>query len=173
MGSARYCMPWRDDLACSERYADDIPLSFAYRQLPPTAAPTSKQSKGMPRACRTWQEAIPDEPAPMTHTRLMAGCCDDSPARAKLGRPGSQVGNDVGLHAVRRGPPVPAAKERDGGRHQQGANEEGVHQDADSKGGEDIPVYAAPWLAPHHEREHAERPGEDEPGRRDCRAGTL
>ena len=52
----------------SERYAADIPLSFMYRQLPPTADPFSKQSNGIPRAWRTWQAAMPDEPAPITQT---------------------------------------------------------------------------------------------------------
>src|SRR5215472_8237677 len=70
MGNAGYCMPCRDDSACSERYADDIPLSLSYRQFPPTDEPASKQSKGIPRACRTWHDAIPDDPAPMMHTRL-------------------------------------------------------------------------------------------------------
>src|SRR5262249_56747634 len=35
--------------------------------------PDSKQSKGMPRACRTWHAAIPDDPAPMMHTRSISG----------------------------------------------------------------------------------------------------
>src|SRR5262252_1489241 len=47
-------------------------LSLLYRQLPPTSDPDSKQSKGMPRACRTWHDAIPDDPAPMMHTRSMS-----------------------------------------------------------------------------------------------------
>jgi hypothetical protein len=68
-----YCMPRRDDSACSERYADDMPLSLSYRQLPPTSEPASKQSKGMPRAYRTWHDAIPDDPAPMMHARSMSG----------------------------------------------------------------------------------------------------
>src|SRR5215469_8843411 len=62
----------RDVLARSERYADDMPLSLLYRQLPPTSEPASKQSKGMPRACSTWHAAIPDDPAPITHTRFMS-----------------------------------------------------------------------------------------------------
>jgi len=62
-------MPRRDDLACKERYADDIPLSLLKRQFPPTDEPASKQSNGMPRLCRAWHAAIPDDPAPMTHTR--------------------------------------------------------------------------------------------------------
>ncbi len=47
-----------------------MPLSFSYRQLPPTPEPVSKQSNAIPRAFRTWHEAIPDEPAPITQTRL-------------------------------------------------------------------------------------------------------
>ena len=37
-----------------------MPLSFSYRQLPPTSEPTSKQSNGMPRAFSTWHEAMPE-----------------------------------------------------------------------------------------------------------------
>src|SRR5215469_14125042 len=74
MGNAVYCMPRHAGSACSERYADDMPLSLPYRQLPPTSEPASKQSKGMPRACRTWHDAIPDDPAPMTHARSMSWC---------------------------------------------------------------------------------------------------
>jgi hypothetical protein len=51
---------------CNDRYADDIPLSFSYRQFPPTPDPFSKQSKLSPRAFSTWQAAMPDEPAPIT-----------------------------------------------------------------------------------------------------------
>jgi len=125
MGNAVYCMPSRDDSACSERYADDMPLSLPYRQLPPTSEPASKQSKGMPRACRTWHEAIPDDPAPMMHVRPMGAVLGDA------GRGGGQPRSVIDGPAVRRRPPVPAAEERDGRGDEQGADEEGVHEDAD------------------------------------------
>src|SRR4249919_917897 len=115
----------RDDLACSERYADDMPLSLSYRQLPPTSEPASKQSKGMPRACRTWHAAIPDDPAPMTHTWPMSAVLADA------GRGGSQVRSGIGGLAMPGRPPVPSAEERDRRRDEQGADEEGVHEDAD------------------------------------------
>jgi len=59
----------REEFARSDLYADARPLSLPYRQLPPTAEPISKQSNGIPRACRTWHDAIPDDPAPITQTR--------------------------------------------------------------------------------------------------------
>src|SRR2546429_6476160 len=102
MGNAVYCMPRRDDSACSERYAEDMPLSLSYRQLPPTSEPASKQSNGMPRACRTWHDAIPDDPAPMTHARPMgAGLAG---ADGGGGRLGSVIGG-AGVCAPRPLPP--------------------------------------------------------------------
>src|SRR6266496_6631083 len=157
----------RDDLACSERYAEDMPLSLPYRQLPPTSEPASKQSNGMPRACRTWHDAIPDDPAPMTHARPMgAGLAD---ADGGAGRLGSVTGGS----AVRRRRPVPAAEERDRRWDEQGPDEKGVHEDADRERGEDALVNAASGLSPHHQCENAEGAGEDEPGRGDGRAGEL
>src|SRR5438046_5856714 len=84
-----------------------LPLSLSYRQLPPTSEPASKQSKGMPRACRTWHDAIPDDPAPMMHTRPMGAVL----AGADGG--GGRLRSVTCGSAVRRRPPVPAAEERD------------------------------------------------------------
>src|SRR5262249_8154446 len=165
MGNDAYCMPRRDDSACNERYADDMPLSLPYRQLPPTSEPASKQSNGMPRACRTWHAAIPVDPAPMTHARPMSGALPDA------GRGGGQLGSIIDGPAVRRRPPVPAAEQRDRRRDEQSADEEGVHQDADRERGEDALVDAASGLSAHHQRENAEGAGQDEPGRGDRRPG--
>src|SRR5215475_13762734 len=167
MGNAVYCMPRRDDSACSERYADDMPLSLPYRQLPPTSEPASKQSNGMPRACRTWHAAIPVDPAPMTHARTMAA------ALADADRGGGRLGSVIDGPAVRRRPPVPAAEERYRRRDEQGPHEEGVHEDADRERGEDALVNGASRLSPHHQREDAEGAGQDEPGRGDRQAGVL
>ncbi len=52
-----------------ERYAADIPLSFLYRQIPPTSEPFSKQENSTPRSSRFWQAVIPEDPAPITQTR--------------------------------------------------------------------------------------------------------
>src|SRR5215469_558760 len=146
MGNAAYCMPRRDDSACSERYADDMPLSLPYRQLPPTSEPASKQSNGMPRACRTWHDAIPEDPAPMMHVRPMSGVLADA------GRAGVPVWGGFDGPAVRRRPPVPAAEKRDRRRDEQGADEEGVHENADRERGKDALVDAAAGLSPHHQR---------------------
>ena len=89
----------RDELARSERYADDMPLSLSYRQLPPTADPASKQSNGMPRASRTWHEAIPDDPAPITHTRPVSGV----PLATEPGISAAMLVT-LGKHALRRHP---------------------------------------------------------------------
>lgn len=53
---------------CNDLYADEVPLSFPYRQFPPIIDPFSKQSNGIPRAVKTWHAVNPDEPAPMMHT---------------------------------------------------------------------------------------------------------
>src|SRR5258708_31356222 len=45
-----------------------MPFLFPKTQLPPTRSPLSKQSKGMPRCCRTLAAVIPEEPAPMMQT---------------------------------------------------------------------------------------------------------
>ncbi len=47
------------------RYAADIPFLFPNTQLPPTRSDFSKQSNSMPRSCRAFAAAMPDEPAPM------------------------------------------------------------------------------------------------------------
>src|SRR3954451_18132088 len=58
----------RDVLLCSERYDDDIPLRFLKTQLPPTRSDFSKQSNSNPPWWSTLAAAMPEEPAPMTHT---------------------------------------------------------------------------------------------------------
>jgi len=50
------------------------------------------------------------------------------------------------------------------GHQFQGADQEGVHQDADREGGEDALVNAAAGLPPDHQGEDAERACKDEPG---------
>src|SRR5262245_15717180 len=130
MGNAVYCMPRRDDSACSDRYAGDMLLSLSYRQLPPTSEPASKQSKGMPRACRTWHDAIPVDPAPMMHARPMSGVLPDAD------RGDGQVRSGIDGPAARGRPPVPAAEERHGRRDEQGTDKEGIHHDADRERGE-------------------------------------
>src|SRR5690348_17348733 len=62
----------REVLMCSERYAEDIPLTLPYTQLPPTRSEASKQSKSNPFSCRALAAAMPDEPAPITHTSSSA-----------------------------------------------------------------------------------------------------
>src|SRR5207302_4418334 len=50
-----------------------------------TCEPVSKQSNAIPRDCSTWHAAMPDEPAPMTHTRSMSDDMPVSmPSRARL-----------------------------------------------------------------------------------------
>ena len=46
-----------------------MPLRFSNTQLPPTRSDFSKQSNGIPRSSRALAAAIPEEPAPITHTR--------------------------------------------------------------------------------------------------------
>src|SRR5258706_252533 len=72
----------------------------------------------MPRACRTWQAVIPDDPAPMTQTRLTAGCRDTLAASAESGWRGLGAGSNARPRGVRGRPPVPAAEERNCRRHQ-------------------------------------------------------
>src|SRR5680860_403611 len=91
---------------CRERYAEDMPLSLAYRQLPPSSLPISKQSNETPRALRTWAAAIPDEPAPMMQTR--AFMCSHLPVLGSrvphsLSDPGQGLSGTVrGRHAQSR-----------------------------------------------------------------------
>src|SRR5918992_4726233 len=93
IGKSGNCIRSRDVLMCSERYADDIPLRFLKTQLPPTRSDFSKQSKSMPRWCSAFAAAIPDEPAPITHTFISHkddtgvkfGCCEDPPHGSRLG----------------------------------------------------------------------------------------
>src|SRR5215211_1896056 len=50
--------------------------------------PFSKQSNSIPRACSTWQAAMPDEPAPMMHTwaTLRASLAERERVPADAGR---------------------------------------------------------------------------------------
>src|ERR1039458_1544465 len=54
---------------CSDQHAEDIPLVLPKTQLPPNRSDLSKQSNGIARSCNVFTTAIPDEPAPITHTR--------------------------------------------------------------------------------------------------------
>ncbi len=127
----------------------------------------------MPRACRTWQEVIPDDPAPMTQTRLTAGCRDNLAASAESGWRGLRAGSDARPRGVRGRPPVPAAEERNCRRHQQSADSEDVQEDAKSQRGKDVPVHPSSRLTRFHQREDAEHASEDEPGRGDGRSRPL
>jgi hypothetical protein len=69
IGKSEYCMRSREVLMCSDRYAEDIPLPLPNTQFPPTWSDFSKQSNGIPRSCSAFAAAIPEEPAPITHTR--------------------------------------------------------------------------------------------------------
>src|SRR6185312_6120449 len=72
--------------------------------------------------------------------------------------------------AHRRRPPVPPAEQHDRGRHQQGADEEGVHQDAQREARTDVAELGGSLLGAH-DREDGEGAAEHEAGRRDRGAG--
>src|SRR3954452_10194818 len=90
-------MRLRDVLMCSDRYADDIPLTLPKTQLPPTRSDASRQSNGTPRSCSALAAAMPDEPAPMTQ---VLGRWDIAGACPKVTQASSSVpGLDGGLRA--------------------------------------------------------------------------
>src|SRR3954454_14169962 len=78
-----------------------MPLRLPKTQLPPTRSDASKTVNGMPRSCRAFAAAMPDEPAPMTaavgeaHTRgsvptEMTRASGSRPARPPRSRPSGE-----------------------------------------------------------------------------------
>jgi len=72
--------------------------------------------------------------------------------------------------AHRRRPPVPPAEQHDRGRHQQGTDEEGVHQDAQREARADVTELGGSLLGAH-DGEDGEGPAEHKAGRADRGAG--
>src|SRR5579862_2734857 len=71
------------------------------------------------------------------------------------------------------GPPVPPAEQHDRARHQDGADDERVHQDAQGQSDTHVDDLAAAGLAPADQRDHRERPGQHEPSRGHRGAGSA